>query len=75
MMLSFELEELFKKYSNEIDKGHIVLFLKLLSKLRICNYVNQPFMWLIISYIDLTVKIHNLSTFVDVKHSIHNTCC
>ena len=73
MMLSAELEELLTKHSNQINTQHIDLFLKLINELRICNYVNHLYV-LIISYVDLIVKIfiHNLSTFVDVKYSIHN---
>ena len=35
MILSAELKELLTKYSNQIDKDHIDLFLKLINGLRI----------------------------------------
>ena len=57
MMLSAELEELLTN-SNQIDRKHIDLFLKLVNELRICNYVNQPF-----------IGVNNI-----IQYSIHNTC-
>ena len=42
-MLSAELEALLTKHSNQIDKEHIGLFMKLTNELRTYNYENQPF--------------------------------
>ena len=42
-MVSAELKELLTKYSNQIDKEHIDLFLKLINELRIYICVNQLF--------------------------------
>ena len=78
MVTSAELEELLIKHSNQIDKEHIDLFLSLINELRICNIskISNPFLCINMSYICIIVKIliHNLSTFVDDKHSIHNIC-
>ena len=70
MVTSAVLEELLIR--------HIDLFMKLINELRICNIskISNPFLFINMSYVCIIVKIliPNLSTFVDVKHSIHNIC-
>ena len=61
MILSAELDELLIEYSNQIDKEHIEF--RIINELRICNYVNQPFIrvkYLFCTQYLLTPKIFNL---------------
>ena len=40
-MLSAELEELLTKHSNQINKEHVDLYMKLINQLRTYNYLNH----------------------------------
>ena len=47
-MLSAEWKELLTKYSNQIDREHIDILMKLINALRTYNYVNHPcIVWVI----------------------------
>ena len=51
MVTSAEWEQLLTKYSNQIDKYHIHLFLSVINKLRICKFckIGNPFLYIIMS--------------------------
>ena len=69
-MTSAELEDVLYRYSNQIDKEHVDLFLSLINISKISN----PFLLVIMSYICIIAKkfTQNLLKFVDVKYIIKN---